>query len=264
VTADRPLPLADAAPPDARVLISETFCSVQGEGSLTGVPSWFCRLSGCNLRCRWCDTPYASWSPEGTKRTLDDLVREATATGVRHAVLTGGEPLLFPQIVPLSQRLRAAGMHVTIETAGTLWDDAWQTDLACDLMSISPKLANSTPTGDDRDPSGAWAARHEQRRLSRDALHGLADVSGRAGWDRQLKFVVAAPADLPEVESVLGLIAGEGDPRPLSASEVMLMPEGVAVHEPGATRWAVDACVARGWRYCHRLHIELFGHTRGT
>ncbi|MEZ6317299.1 MAG: 7-carboxy-7-deazaguanine synthase QueE [Phycisphaerales bacterium] len=134
--------------------IAETFVSIQGEGKLTGVPSWFCRASGCNLRCRWCDTPYASWNPEGTKRPIDDLVREARASGVTHAVLTGGEPMIFDTLAPFTRALRAAGLHVTIETAGTVWID----DLACDLISISPKLANSTPTDDPRDPTGPGPA----------------------------------------------------------------------------------------------------------
>lgn len=237
---------ADAKP----VLVSETFVSVQGEGKLTGVPSWFCRLSGCNLRCRWCDTPYASWNPEGTKRTVADLAAEARASGVHHAVLTGGEPMIFPQLAPLTGLLREAGMHITIETAGTVE----QAGIACDLMSLSPKLANSTPTNDARDPSGVWAERHEARRLDFDTLRAL--VGGP--WDRQLKFVVQTPADLPEIDGVLAELPG------LSPGDVVLMPEGVVTPDPGAVRWVVDLCVERGWRYGHRLHIELFGDTRGT
>src|SRR5215468_5509616 len=91
------------------VPVAETFTSIQGEGKLTGTPSWFVRLSGCNLRCAWCDTPYASWRPEGSSRTLDDLVEEARANsgggGVRHAVITGGEPMIFPQLTELTRRL---------------------------------------------------------------------------------------------------------------------------------------------------------------
>ncbi|MFN7022373.1 MAG: 7-carboxy-7-deazaguanine synthase QueE, partial [Phycisphaerales bacterium] len=103
----------------AAIPISETFVSVQGEGKLTGLPSWFCRVSGCNLRCGWCDTPYASWTPEGGTRAIDDLVGEARRSGVQHAVLTGGEPMMFPQLAELSARLAGeCGMHVTIETAG--------------------------------------------------------------------------------------------------------------------------------------------------
>ena len=161
---------------DTTLPISETFTSLQGEGKLTGVPSFFVRTSGCNLRCTWCDTPYASWAPEGDTRTLANIVDEAHASGVRHAVLTGGEPMMFEAVEPLAAALRDAGMHITIETAGTI-----ARDVACDLMSLSPKLANSTPKGELRDPDGAWATRHEARRLNPDALRSL--WSG--AWDRQ-------------------------------------------------------------------------------
>lgn len=232
------------------VPVSETFVSIQGEGKLTGVPSWFLRLAGCNLRCTWCDTPYASWNPESVKRSVDDVVAEALASGVRHAVLTGGEPMIFPQLVPVTQTLHAAGMHITIETAGTVT----LLGVRCHLMSISPKLANSTPHGDPRDPTGAWAKRHDARRLNYDALNELVASSP----DRQLKFVVASPADLPEIESVL---AGVRGCRP---DDVILMPEGVTVPDAASVAWVVDACRQRNWRYGDRLHIRLFGDTMGT
>ena len=233
-------------------LVSETFVSLQGEGTLTGVPSWFCRLSGCNLRCRWCDTPYASWSPEGDKRTVADLVDECARTGVKHAVLTGGEPMIFPQLAPLTHALARAGVHITIETAGTVDRD----DIAFDLMSLSPKLANSTPTGDPRDPAGAWAERHEQRRLNLPVLRSLIDRSARAA--KQFKFVVTGPDDLAEIDELLSALDG------VDPGEVFLMPEGVETPDPASVKWVVDLCLDRGWRYGHRLHIELFGDSRGT
>lgn len=235
---------------DASLLISETFVSLQGEGKLTGVPSWFVRLSGCNLRCGWCDTPYASWDPEGGTLAIAALVDEASASGVGHAVVTGGEPMIFPGVESLCAGLAAAGMHVTIETAGTVFRD-----VACDLMSISPKLANSTPAaGDPRDPLGVWRERHEARRLNVDALQQLIDRYS----DRQLKFVVSGPGDLAEIEGLLGGLTG------WVPADVQLMPEGTSVPDPGRVSWVVEACVARGWRYCHRLHVELFGDRRGT
>lgn len=236
------------------ILITETFTSIQGEGMLTGVPSWFCRLSGCNLRCSWCDTPYASWAPEGEKRSVADLVAEARGSGVGHAVVTGGEPMIFPMLGALCEGLRDAGLHVTIETAGTV-----DRDVPFDLMSISPKLANSTPRDDPRDPTGKWASLHEARRIDLAALQGLLDRSGPdTGKARQLKFVVTGPGDLHEIEALLGKLRGW---RPW---EVMLMPEGVETPGPQTRAFVADACLARGWRYCHRLHIELFGDARGT
>lgn len=230
--------------------ISETFVSIQGEGKLTGTPSWFCRLSGCNLRCTWCDTPYASWNPEKTDRTIESLVTEAVGSGVRHAVLTGGEPMIFKGLVPLSNALAKAGMHITIETAGTVTLPG----VSCHLMSISPKLANSTPIDDPRDPAGTWAQRHEQRRLNFEALNALIASTP----DRQLKFVVSGPDDLPEIEVVLAKLRG------YAPHDVMLMPEGITVPDNAAIQWVIDECMQRGWSYCPRIHIQLFGDTRGT
>ena len=242
-------PAREASP----ALISETFVSLQGEGALVGTPSWFCRFSGCNLRCTWCDTPYASWKPEGVKRTPGELAEEAIASGVRHAVLTGGEPMIFPQLRPLCERLTAAGMHVTIETAGTV-----DREIPFDLMSLSPKLSNSTPTADPRDPSGAWAQRHEARRLDFDALQTLIDRSSLPGRARQFKFVVTGRDDLAEIDDLLARLDR------WKPEEIFLMPEGVSVPSPDSVRWVVELCTRRGWRYGHRLHIELFGDTRGT
>ncbi|MEM9372814.1 MAG: 7-carboxy-7-deazaguanine synthase QueE [Planctomycetota bacterium] len=230
--------------------VSESFVSIQGEGKLTGVPSWFLRVAGCNLRCRWCDTPYASWSPDSVLRSIDDIAEEGRRSGVRHAVLTGGEPMIFAQLVPLTDALRGMGMHITIETAGTVT----LAGVRCDLMSISPKLANSTPAGDPRDPGGAWARRHDDRRFNPAALNELISSSPAI----QVKFVVTAPEDLREIDSMLSALEG------LQPDDVVLMPEGVTVPDPAAVAWVVDACQRRGWRYGDRLHIRLFGDTRGT
>jgi 7-carboxy-7-deazaguanine synthase len=225
-----------------RLPVAETFASIQGEGGLTGVPSFFIRLSGCNLRCAWCDTPYASWRPEGDARAIADLVREARESALRHVVVTGGEPMIFPQVAPLTHALRDAGLHITIETAGTIVQP-----VACDLMSISPKLANSTPHGPE-------AARHEARRINIPVLQSLLDSHP----ERQIKFVFTGPGDLPEVESILARLRG------WRADDIMLMPEGVAAPDPDLRQATIDACMRHGWRYCHRLHIELFGNRRGT
>ena len=100
--------------------ISEVFHSIQGEGKFVGVESAFLRTSGCNLRCVFCDTPYTSWNPTGDERTLDSLLDEVTSFGAKHVVITGGEPLLVPDIVPLTQQLKANDHIITIETAGTV------------------------------------------------------------------------------------------------------------------------------------------------
>jgi len=231
------LPLADA-----RLLVSELFVSVQGEGMLTGVPSVFVRTGACNLRCRWCDTPETSWSPGGEVRPVADVVREVLAHGVRHVVLTGGEPLLPKGIVPLAQALHRAGRHLTMETAGTLFRD-----LPVDLWSLSPKLASSVPD------HPRWGPKHDALRLNREVLRRYV-ATGRY----QLKLVLADPSEIGEVEALVTELGA-------APERVLLMPEGVETARLDAVaQWLVPLCTERGYRFCDRLHIRLFGHTRGT
>ncbi len=229
--------------------IAETFFSVQGEGKLTGVPSYFVRLSGCNLRCKWCDTPYASWKPEGAPQTSAQLVAAAVATGARHVVITGGEPFIFKRLHDLCDAMHAAGLHITIETAGTVFEP-----VVCDLVSISPKLANSTPWNDARDVDGAWAKRHEERRINIAALNALLARFP----DRQLKFVVQSEADIAEIDALLAQLQN------WQREDVLLMPEGVVSPSHETRKWVAEVCMRRGWRYCTRLHIDIFGNKRGT
>lgn len=231
------------------MLIAEIFHSIQGEGSLAGVPSVFIRVAGCNLRCAWCDTPYASWQPEGVEMGVEEIVREAGRFAARHVVLTGGEPMVARGIHGLAAALKARGFHITIETAGALPPGG----IACDLASVSPKLSNSTPAAGSASPE--WIARHERGRLRFDALRAWVD-----GYDFQLKFVVRGLEDLPELEDVLRRIG-----RPVEAWRVLLMPEGTEPESLRARRKDLVAlCLERGFRYCDRLHIHLFGNTRGT
>lgn len=233
--------------------IAEIFRSIQGEGALTGVPSVFVRTSGCNLRCAWCDTPYASWQPEGPERSVEAIVSEVARLGSRHVVLTGGEPMIAREIHALAAALRAAGRHVTIETAATVAPGG----IACDLASLSPKLANSTPAA---VAAPGWRERHEGLRRQPATVRAWLEHAAGTGGDYQLKFVVCAPADLDEIETLLDEI-GPGVPP----ENVFLMPEGVALETlRERARWLVEACARRGYRYAHRLQIELFGNTRGT
>ncbi len=230
------------------MFISETFYSLQGEGELTGVPSVFIRTSGCNLRCNWCDTPYASWNPEGTERSLDELVAEVSRHPARHVVLTGGEPMIAKAIRELAAALRAAGQHITIETAATVAPDG----IACDLASLSPKLRNSLP--DDRLPA-AWRERHEATRWNPAAVRAWVD-----GYAYQFKFVVSSPADVEELEALLAALG-----RDIPRHKVLLMPEAVSLESlRERSAWLGELCKARGYRYAHRLHIELYGNKRGT
>src|SRR4051812_16234722 len=138
--------------------ISELFYSIQGEGKLVGVPSVFVRASGCNLRCVWCDTPYASWEPEGEELSVGEIVGRVGEFGARHVVLTGGEPMIMAEIGELCEQLNARGHHLTVETAGTVYRE-----VKVDLASVSPKLGNSTPW--ERD-GGRFAVAHERQRIN--------------------------------------------------------------------------------------------------
>lgn len=230
------------------MFISETFYSIQGEGELTGVPSFFIRTAGCNLRCNWCDTPYASWNPEGREIPVGELVAAVAATPARHAVLTGGEPMLAKELPALASALRAAGVHITIETAATIAPGG----VACDLASLSPKLANSAP--DERLPA-AWRERHEATRRQPAVIRSWLD-----GYDCQFKFVVASPADLDEIDELLAAVG-----RDIPPHKILLMPEATTLERMRErSAWLGEICKARGHRYAHRLHIELYGNKRGT
>src|SRR5262249_18627754 len=222
--------------------IAELFYSIQGEGSLVGVPSVFVRTSGCNLRCEWCDTPYTSWRPEGTDWTLDQIVNEVRGYEARHVVVTGGEPMIAPEIIPLTQRFRDAGLHITIETAGTVFHP-----VSCDLMSISPKLSNSTP----RDPQ--WLRQHDRLRIQTDVLSELI-----ARYEYQLKFVIAEQGDLDELRELIGGLQADRE-------RVVLMPEGTdrdRLRERG--KWIAEVCKREGFRFSPRLHVDLWGDVRGV
>ncbi|MDR3690378.1 MAG: 7-carboxy-7-deazaguanine synthase QueE [Fimbriimonas sp.] len=229
-----------------RLRIAEIFASIQGEGVWVGVPSIFVRISGCNLRCIWCDTPYASWRPEGPVLPIENVLDQVESYNISHVVLTGGEPMFFDPLVPLAVALKERGHVVTIETAGTV-----HRSLPCDLMSISPKLSNSTPTQDTD-----WMDRHEATRTNLDVLQRLVD-----SYTYQLKFVVNPELgnDLAEIEGLLSSLHG------VDASRVLLMAEGTdseTLHR--RSKMLVPFAIEHGWRITPRLHIDLFGNTKGT
>jgi len=152
--------------------------------------------------------------------------------------------MIAPGIVELASRLRADGLHITIETAGTVF-----VELSCDLMSISPKLANSTPW--ERE-GGRWANTHERLRFQPEVLAKLVK-----SYPHQLKFVVTSEKDLEEIDTIQASIGA-------SPSSIMLMPEGTdrdTLRQRGL--WLVEICKRRGFRFSPRLHVELWGDRRG-
>jgi 7-carboxy-7-deazaguanine synthase len=229
-----------------RMWIAEIFRSKQGEGSLTGTDSAFVRFSGCNLRCWFCDTPYTSWQPEGERLPVGEVVERIASHPTKHIVITGGEPMLSPQLAELCRQLRRRDRHITIETAGTM-----DQPVECDLMSISPKLANSTP---DARQHVRWAALHDARRHQPDVIRRLIE-----SYDYQMKFVVDTPSDLSEIDEYLAQF-----PQ-IAAEKVWLMPQGVTSEELDAREhWLGPYCIERGFQLCSRWHIRWYGHRRGT
>jgi 7-carboxy-7-deazaguanine synthase len=226
--------------------IAEIYRSIQGEGLLTGEPSVFVRSSGCNLRCWFCDTPYTSWQPEGSDMAVDEIVAQVEEWDTRHVVVTGGEPMLFAELVPLCARLREIGRHVTVETAGTLY-----LPVACDLMSISPKFASSAPAA-ELHPH--WHRRHQRERHRPDVIRRLLSE-----YQYQMKFVIDTLDDLDEVSAYL-------DEFPqISRDRVLLMPQGFDQEQLEArAAWLRPYCEANGFVFCPRKQIEWFGPVRGT
>nr|WP_137677488.1 7-carboxy-7-deazaguanine synthase QueE [Parerythrobacter lutipelagi] len=235
----------------------EIFNSVQGEGPSAGAPCTFVRLSRCNLACEWCDTAY-TWHfasvyggdnrPHRSGETFDRKANQVTlevaevaerilAMGQKRLIVTGGEPLL--QGGPLGELLEALPDHtVEIETNGTTTAPA-RVDIRVDQYNVSPKLAHSG------NPAELALIPERLRNYSID----------ERAW---FKFVVASPEDVAEVEE---LVRAHALPR----KRVFLMPEGT---DSGTLRareeWLVPLCVEHGFRLSDRLHIHLFGDTRGT
>jgi 7-carboxy-7-deazaguanine synthase len=227
------------------VRVAEIFHSIQGEGRLAGTPSVFVRTSGCNLRCVWCDTPYTSWKPEGKHLSIEEIVRDVKRYACEHVVVTGGEPFLAPELRELTARLRVCGHHITVETAATIF-----VAVECDLISLSPKLANSTPW---KKQQGRFAAMHENRRLNFAVIQSFID-----GYDYQLKFVVERPSDFPEIEGILANLRNVDKPRVLVMAQAATQ-DGLREKHG----WIVEASREHGFGYSPRLHIELFGNRRG-
>ncbi|UCF14965.1 MAG: 7-carboxy-7-deazaguanine synthase QueE [Phycisphaerales bacterium] len=225
------------------MIVNQVFYSLQGEGFLAGMPSVLIRLTGCPLRCRWCDTKYA-WSEDaGQDRTIPEIVEAVCKFHCRFVVITGGEPMVQFEVRQLAKELKAEGKHITIETAGI----AYIPDIPCDLMSISPKLSNSLPN------DAKQAALHEDSRLDLAVLGELV-----ANYNYQLKFVVESVNDLPEVQQVLEQL-GNVEPE-----MVMLMPQAATRDELSSrSPMVAELCKCAGYAFCQRLQILLWDAQKG-
>ena len=225
------------------MIINEIFYSLQGEGSLAGVPSVFVRLAGCPLRCRWCDTKYAWPESAGTEYTADQIKTKVDSYPANHLIITGGEPMTDHELPELVKTLADESRLITIETSGI----KFVPDLSCDLMSISPKLSNSTPM------EAELAAQHQKQRFDLPALQQLID-----GYKYQLKFVVEQAGDLKEITRCLEKL------KNAEPDKVFLMPQAVTLDEyPARSKMVTDLCKQTGFRFSPRLQISLWNNERG-
>jgi 7-carboxy-7-deazaguanine synthase len=228
---------------NAGMVINEIFYSLQGEGRLAGMPSVFIRLAGCPLRCRWCDTTYAQNPSAGTNFTKEWILEQISRYPAHHLVVTGGEPMTQPKLLELLKTIQRSGGHITIETAGIMFVRG----LPCDLMSISPKLSNSTPT------DAAQAASHEHLRLNLGAMKDLLKH-----YPCQLKFVVDGREDIDEI---VRFVEQFPDVRPES---VFLMPQATTRQKyMEKSQWLADYCLNTGFSFGPRLQVMLWPGQKG-
>ncbi|WP_435065659.1 7-carboxy-7-deazaguanine synthase QueE [Halobaculum sp. EA56] len=261
----------ESAPEGPALPVNELFASLQGEGRLVGVPSTFVRTSGCNLRCWFCDSYHTSWEPTHAWLAVDEVAAEVRARDPDHVVLTGGEPTIHEESFDLLGRL-AGDHHLTVETNGTVVPPE---GTPIDLVSISPKLASSTPTpervpeaaldardGDgegDADLASGWADRHEENRIDVDALATLVER-----YESQLKFVVTGRDDMAEVTDLVDRVRDAAS-VPVPDEEVLLMPEGQTRDQLSGIRETVaELAVEYGFRYTPRVHVDVWNDAPET
>lgn len=241
--------------------VPEIFASIQGEGQSAGRPSVFVRFATCNLHCWWCDTPY-TWNWQGGNlphRDTDNgaarfdmkqeivqldtayIAEQVCALAPERVILTGGEPLMQQAaLADLIDHVRAnlPACKFEVETNGTITPDQ-DLQSRIDQFNVSPKLKSSRNEDD--------------RRIVPDALRFYTQTD-----HAYFKFVIANKSDLAEVE---GLINDYELPR----NRLFLMPEGTSVPAlDDKARWLLDAAVRLGVGFSDRMHIRLFGDTRGT
>lgn len=234
--------------------------TIQGEGKLCGIPSLFVRLAGCNLRCCWknkdgrlspCDTVYAAYELQHTRNCPPEEVYRTilhNTDHIRHIVITGGEPFLqHKELIELCSKLKEENKyHLTIETNATVY----QEELAdfIDLFSMSPKLSASH-TG--YPP--------KQSTIQPSCIQSFIDHAHRKNKDFQLKFVYSCEEDVREIQQLLDILENWKN------EDILLMPLGGNQEILRTnTIQVLEHCLRKGWRYCDRLHISLFGDEPGV
>lgn len=232
--------------------IVERFLTLQGEGKYLGVPSYFIRTTGCNLRCAWrnvnnsitkCDTPYTSWQPEkGQDLNIYEVLDFLKDKPVRHIVITGGEPMMQKDISNIVDEFK--DYFITVETNGTIYRD----DMKKTFMSISPKLKSSYA----QEKGSREEKIHDNYNLFFDTTQQWIKTN-----QFQLKFVVNEENDLEEILDLQQNWKVDND-------VIYLMPQGISSSQfEDKSKWIFDNCVKYGFNYSPRMHIDLFGNKRG-
>ena len=241
--------------------LGEAYTCLQGEGKYVGIPHILLRVSGCRLRCQFsnsfCDTPYASWKPEAGKYTLNDVLKVyRNNPQIKHTMITGGGPTLYPKLLQELCIIAADYGHTTtIETEGSEF-----VQTIADNISLSPKLSNSTPIPGtwmpfaNREVTEGDKKKHEKWRCNYEAMKQLIDNHP----DYQLKPVISNLKELGEVKELQKILDIPND-------KVWLMPEGLTEEQLKERRvWLMELCTELGYNFADRLHIIAYGDTRGV
>lgn len=213
-----------------KIPISEMFFSIQGEGVLQGIPSVLVRLAGCNLKCVWCDSKIKN----SYEFSIEELITKISQHNCKYIILTGGEPLIYEDIVFLTQELKNKGFHITVETNATV-----KKPIVCDLLSLSPKLIHSGNT--------------DVKLFDPEIINYYIE-----NYDYQIKFVVQdQQSDFDEITDLLGLLAT------YDLERILIMPMSTTKNDLyKMQRKVIALCLQNGYRYSNRLQLQVWGNKK--